>query len=86
MKIKIDATQFANQKGTSMQHYLINMLNRLLISLDNSSNGEAKVVIAPLIDWKQAFPRQYPKLRMEAFIAVGIMPSLIPMLVNFFQN
>ena len=69
-----------------MQHYLINMLNRVLISLDNSSNGEAKVVIAPLIDWKQAFPRQYPKLGMEAFIAAGIRPSLIPMLVNFFQN
>ena len=86
MKKKLDPTQYANQKGISMQHYLINMLNRILTSLDNSSKGEAKAVIATLVDWKQAFPRQCPKLGIEAFIAVGIRPSLIPMLVNYFQN
>ena len=37
-------------------------------------------------EWKQAFPRQCPKLGVEAFIAMGIRPSLIPVLMNYFQN
>ena len=58
MKAKLDPSQYANQKGVGIQHYLIKMLNRILTVLDKSSKGEAKAVIATLIDWKQAFPRQ----------------------------
>lgn len=86
MKAKLDPKQFANQKGIGIQHYLVCMLNRILTALDNRSNGEVKAVIATLVDWKQAFPRQCPKLGIEAFLAVGVRPSLIPMLVNYFQN
>ena len=86
MKGKLDPKQYANQKGIGIQHYLVSMLNRILTALDNSSKGEAKAVIATLVDWKQAFPRQCPKLGIEAFLEVGVRPSLIPMLVNYFQN
>ena len=86
MKEKLDPKQYANQKGISIQHYLVEMLNRILTALDSNSKGETKAVIATLIDWKQAFPRQCPKLGIEAFIAVGVRASLIPMLVNYFQN
>ena len=50
------------------------------------SKSETTAVLATLIDWKQAFPRQYPNLGIEAFIAVGVRASIIPMLVNYFQN
>ena len=86
MKAKLDPSQYANQKGVGIQHYLIKMLNRILTVLDKSSKGEAKAVIATFIDWKQAFPRQCPKLGIEAFIAVGVRPAVIPMLINYFQN
>ena len=86
MKAKLDQTQYANQKVIGIQHYLIKMLNRILTSLDNSSRGEAKAVMATLVDWKQAFPRQCPKLGIEAFILIGIRPALIPILINYFQN
>ena len=86
MKAKLDPSQFAHQKGISIQHYLIKKFNRILTNLDNSSTGEAKDVLATLVDWKQAFPRQCPKLGVEAFIAVGIRPALIPMLINYFKN
>ena len=43
-------------------------------------------VIASLIDWNNAFPRQYPKLGIESFIQNGVRPSLIPVLVNYFQD
>ena len=62
------------------------MLDRVLSVLDNQSKREYKAMIATFIDWKQAFPRQCPKLGIEAFLAVGIRPSLIPMLLNYFQN
>ena len=55
-------------------------------ALDNSSKGEAKAVLATLVDWQQAFPWQCPKLGVEAFIAVGIRPSLILMLLHYFQT
>ena len=62
------------------------MLDRILTALDSSSKGEVKAVLALFVDWKQAFPRQCPKLGVQAFIAVGIRPSLIPMLLNYFQK
>ena len=86
MKANLDPSQYANQKGISIQHYLVNMLYRILTTLDCSTKGEVKAVLATFVDWQQAFPCQCAKLGVEAFIAVGIRPSLIPMLLNCFQN
>ena len=86
MKEKLDKKQYANQKGLGIEHYLIDMIERILSVLDNSSKGEAKAIIATMVDWKQAFPRQCPKLGIESFIQIGIRPALIPMLLNHFQN
>ena len=69
-------------RGIEILHYLINMLEKILSVLDNSSKEETKAVLATLVNWKQAFP----KLGIEAFKAVGIRPSLIPVLVNYFQK
>ena len=58
----LDISQYANQKGVSLQHYLIKMINRILTDTDKSSKGEVNAVLATLVDWKEAFPRQCPKL------------------------
>ena len=42
--------------------------------------------MATFVDWKQAFPRQCPKLGVEAFIKNGVRPSLIPLLISYFQG
>ena len=60
MKQKLDPSQFANQKGLSIQHYLIKMIDRILAALDSSSKGECVAVLASMVDWKEAFPRQCP--------------------------
>ena len=86
MKAKLDVSQYSNQKGIGIQHYLVNMIDRILLALEDSANGDAKAVDATLVDWKQAFPRQCPKLGLEAFVKMGIRPSLIPVLLNYFQN
>ena len=86
MEAKMDPAQFGNQRGVSVQHYLIQMLHRILTVLDNNSKGDIFAVVANLIDWNNAFPRQCPKLGIESFIQNGVRPSLIPVLVNYFQD
>ena len=54
--------------------------------LDNNSKGDVFAVVANLIDWNNAFPRQCPKLGIESFIENGVRPSLIPVLINYFQD
>ena len=62
------------------------MLDRILSGLDNNSKGDVFAVVANLIDWNNAFPRQCPKLGVESFLNNGVCPSLIPVLINFFQD
>ena len=64
----LDPSQYTNQKGLSLQHYLIKMIHKILSETDNSSKGEVNAVIATLYDWKEAFSRQCPKLGVEAFM------------------
>ena len=86
MSSKLDPSQFGNQKGMSIQHYLIKMLHRILTALDNNTKRETFAVIANLVDWKNAFSMQCPKLGIESFIRNGVRPALIPVLVNYFQD
>ena len=86
MKKNIDSSQYANQKGLSIQHYLVKMIDRILGALDRNKKGESCAVLATLVDWKQAFPRQCPKLGVESFIKNGVRPSLIPLLISYFQG
>ena len=86
MEEKLDPAQFGNQKGISIQHYLVQMLHRILLVLDNNSKGEIFAVVANFVDWNNAFPRQCPKLGIESFMKNGVRPSLIPVLINYFQD
>ena len=54
--------------------------------LDSSNPKCQYSVIASLIDWENAFPRQCPKLGVQAFINCGVRPSLVPGLTIFFQD
>ena len=86
MSAKLDPAQYANQKGISLQHYLIKMIDQILSDTDNNSKGEINAVLATLYDWKEAFPRQCPKLGVEAFLKCGVRPSLIPLIINYLQG
>ena len=85
IKAKLDPSQYANQRAVSLEHYLINMIHKILSETESNST-DVTAVLATLIDWQDAFPRQCPKLGVEAFIACGVRPSLIPVLMNYFQN
>ena len=86
MKDSFDKSQYGNQPGISIQHYLVNMLHKILTAVDINTKSEAYAVIASLIDWKDAFPRQDPRMGIESFIKMGVRPSLIPILINYYQG
>ena len=81
---KIDRSQYGNQKGTSTEHLMVNLMDKLLRLLDNNNNRSA--VIASLVDWASAFDRQDPTLAIEKFIKMGVRPALIPVLVSYLSD
>ena len=80
----LDPSQYGNQRQMSIQHYLVKMLHSILRALDDSSKKQA--VLANFIDWDNAFPRQCPKLGVQSFLKNGVRPSLMPVLINYFQD
>ena len=86
MKYSRDKAQYGNQKKVSIQHYLVKMLHQILSNLDENSTSKSFAVILEMIDWSQAFDRQSHKLGIQSFIDNGVRPSLIPILLNFFQD
>ena len=86
MRKQIDPSQYANQKGLSIQHYLVKMIDKILQAVDSNSKSESFAVLATMVDWKQAFPRQCPKLGVESFLKCGVRPSLIPLIISYFQD
>ena len=84
--VKLDKAQYANQRGVSLEHYLIKMINQILTDTGSKSKDEVNAVLAVMVDWKEAFPRQDPKLGIESFIKCGVRGPLIPLLVNYLQD
>ena len=76
MSKSMDPSQYGNQKGVSIQHYLLNMVHKILTALDNRSKGEAFAVVANMIDWNNAFPRQGPTLGIKSFMKNGVRPDM----------
>ena len=62
------------------------MVDKILTDTDNNSTGEFNAILATLFDFKEAFPRQCPKLWVEAFIKCGVRPSLIPLFISYLQD
>ena len=80
----IDSAQYGNQKGTSTEHLLVNLMDRILKLIDQNPNRSA--VIASMLDWASAFDRQDPTLAIQKFIKMGVRPALIPILVSYLTD
>ena len=57
-----------------------------LVSVDRNSANEKFAVFCSLIDWRQAFDRQCPTLGVQSFVNNGVRNSLIPLLINYFED
>ena len=80
----LDPSQFGNQKGTSTEHMIVCLMDRVLQLLDNNNNKSA--VIAALVDWSSAFDRQDPTIAIQKFIKMGVRSSLIPILASYLTD
>ena len=69
-----------------MNHYLILMIDKILRSLDGASKGEAAAALVTLQDFSKAFDRQDATLAVQSFQENGVRPSLIPLLISFFEG
>ena len=81
-----DVSQYGNQKKMGVNHYLINMIHQILLSVDSNTKLEKFAVFCSFIDWKQAFDRQCPTLGVQSFVRNGVRNSIIPILTNYFKN
>ena len=86
MTPKLDPGQYGNQENKSIQHYLVRFINRILTSLDKNSKGEVNAALCLFIDWKQAYSRQCHTLGVKSFLKNGVRPSLIPILISYFED
>ena len=86
IKNNLDPTQYGNQRKTSIQHYLVRMMHRIVTNLDRNTKGDVNAVLATFVDRKSAYSRQCHNLGIRSFLRNGVRPSLIPLLINYFQN
>ena len=86
MKDTLDPSQYGNQKHISIQHYLMRLLNRVISNVDKNAQGEVNAVLCMFIDWKQAYSRQCHTLGVQSFLKNGVRPSLIPLLISYFED
>ena len=45
-----DMSQYGNEKGVSVNHYLIKMINEILVCVDKNTSNEKFAVICSMID------------------------------------
>ena len=86
METRVDPSQHGNRKRTGIQHFLIRLIHRILSETDNNSRGENRAVLYTFIDWKQAYSRHSHILGVKSFLKNGVRPSLIPLLILYFQS
>ena len=77
----IDPSQFGNQKGTSTEHLLVNLMDKILQLIDQNPNRSA--LILSMLDWSSAFDRQDPTLAIQKFLKMGVRPALVPVLASY---
>ena len=81
-----DPRQYGNEKGLSINHYLVKMVDKILKSVDKNTNADKNAVILTMLDWSKAFENQSHFLGIKSFIDNGVRMSLIPTLLDLFQG
>ena len=80
---KIDFRQYGGQKGNSINHYLIELVNFVLYNQDSS---EQVAVLACLVDFKKAFNRQSHEILITKLSDLGVPGWLLKLVVAFLED
>ena len=80
---KIDVHQYGGQKGDSINHYLIELVNFILYCQDSS---EQIAVLACLVDFKKAFNRQSHEVLVTKLSDLGVPGWLLKLVIAFLKD
>ena len=80
---KIDFRHYGGTKGNSVSHYLIEFINFILYSLDDS---EPTSVLACLVDFAKAFNRQDHSILVTKLCDMGVPSWLLLLVIAFLEN
>ena len=81
---KIDLSQYGGRKGVGTEHMIVALLDRVLALLD--ANPDKSGVILTGVDWASAFARGDPTTTVQKFLSLGLRPSIVPLLIDYFTN
>ena len=71
-----DKRQYGNLRGVSVNHYLINMINKILSSVDKNTATERNSVILSMLDASQAFECQSHIFGIQSLIKIMLKSKL----------
>ena len=80
---KIDFRQYGGQKGNSVNHYLIELMNFILYCQDTT---EQIAVLACVVDFKKAFNRQSHEILITKLSDLGVPGWLLKLVIAFLQD
>ena len=80
---KIDFRQYGGQKGNSVNHYLIELINFILYSQDSR---DQVAVLACIVDFKKAFNRQSHEILVTKLSDLGVPGWLLLLVIAFLKD
>ena len=79
----LDPTHYGGFKGSSTAHYLINLLN---FSLKTLQNPNIVAIMMCLIDWSKAFNRMNHNITIQRLTEYQVPEWLLKMLASYLEN
>ena len=80
---KLDKNQFGGRKGTSVNHYIIELITFILY---NQDLPESRAVLAIMVDFSKAFNRQNHNILITKLDDMGVPGWLLKIVVGFLEQ
>ena len=80
---QLDSFQYGGRKGTSINHYLIDLITFILY---NQDLPETRAVLATMIDFSKAFNRQNHQILVTKLSDMGVPGWLLKIIIGFLEE
>ena len=80
---QIDSFQYGGRKGTSSNHYLIDLITFILY---NQDLPESRAVLATMVDFSKAFNRQNHLILVTKLSDMGVPGWLLKIVIGFLEE
>ena len=80
---QLDSQQYGGRKGTSINHYLIDLITFILY---NQDLPESRAVLAVMVDFSKAFNRQNHHILVTKLSEMGVPGWLLKIVVGFLEE